>query len=117
MAADPYTGYYVYLSEPGKPGTNSGYAVFGGTSFVSPQLNGLSALINSADHTQVGFWNPQIYRFAQQSSSPFTPLNKAGAQNDNLFYSGTPGTLYNQATGLGIPDVAKLADNFSTTEK
>ncbi len=117
MAADPYTGYYVYLSDPGQPGKNSGYAVFGGTSFVSPQLNGLSALINSADHTQVGFWNPQIYRFAQQTASPFTPLNKNGADNDNLFYTGTPGTLYNQATGLGIPDVSKLAEKFDSSNK
>ncbi|PEJ57208.1 MULTISPECIES: protease pro-enzyme activation domain-containing protein [unclassified Bacillus (in: firmicutes)] len=117
MAADPYTGYYVYLSDPGQPGTNSGYAVYGGTSLVSPQLNGLTALINSAEHTQVGFWNPQIYRFAQENSSPFTPLNKAGDKNDNLFYSGTPGTLYNQATGLGIPDAAKLADKFGSPNK
>ncbi|MDP4161902.1 MAG: protease pro-enzyme activation domain-containing protein [Bacillota bacterium] len=117
MNADPYTGYYVYFSDPGQPGTNAGYAVYGGTSFVSPQLNGLSALINSADNTQVGFWNPQIYRFAQQASSPFTPLNKQGAENDNLFYTGTPGTLYNQATGLGIPDVTKLAEKFGASDK
>jgi subtilase family serine protease len=117
MAADPYTGYAVYFSDPGQPGTNAGFATYGGTSFVAPQLNGLSALINSADNTQVGFWNPQIYRFAQQASSPFTPLNKQGADNDNLFYTGTPGTLYNQATGLGIPDVAKLAEQFKPVKK
>jgi len=117
MAADPYTGYAVYFSDPGQPGTNAGVATYGGTSFVAPQLNGLSALINSADNTQVGFWNPQIYRFAGESSSPFTPLNKQGAENDNLYYTGTPGTLYNQATGLGIPDVAKLAEKFKATKK
>lgn len=112
MNADPYTGYYVYLSNPGAPGENSGYAVYGGTSFVSPQLNGLTALINSANHTQVGFWNPQIYRYAQQKDSPLHPLNDAGASNDNGYYTGTPGTIYNQATGLGTPDVAKLAEKF-----
>lgn len=113
MNADPYTGYYVYLSDPGNPGANSGWAVYGGTSFVSPQLNGLTALINSADHTQVGFWNPQIYKFAQQKhSSPFNPLNTAGDNNDNGYYTGTPGTVYNQATGLGTPDVAALAASF-----
>lgn len=112
MNADPYTGYYVYLSDPGAAGQNSGWAVYGGTSFVSPQLNGLTALINSADHTQVGFWNPQIYQYAQDKSSPFTPLNDSGANNDNGYYTGTPGTIYNQATGLGIPDVAALASHF-----
>lgn len=112
MNADPYTGYKVFLSDPGKPGVNSGYATYGGTSFVSPQLNGLTALINSADKTQVGFWNPQIYRFAQQQNSPFNPLNATGKDNDNDFFTGTPGTVYNQATGLGTPDVAALAQSF-----
>lgn len=114
MNADPYTGYKVYLSDPGHPGQNAGWAVYGGTSFVAPQLNGLTALINSADHTQVGFWNPQIYRFAQQANSPFDPLNTTGGTNDNLFYTGTPGTVYNQATGLGVPNVASLAQHFNS---
>jgi kumamolisin len=112
MNADPYTGYLVYLSDPGAPGQNAGYATYGGTSFVSPQLNGLTALINSADKTQVGFWNPQIYRFSQGSNSPLHPLNESGASNDNGYYTGTQGTVYNQATGLGTPDVAALAKSF-----
>lgn len=113
MNADPYSGYKVYVSDPGKPGSNSKWAVYGGTSFVSPQLNGLTALINSAYHTQVGFWNPQIYQFAKEKDSPFKPLNTTGLTNDNLFYTGTKGTVYNQATGLGVPDVASLADHFA----
>jgi kumamolisin len=113
MNADPYTGYQVWFSDPGAPGTNFGPATYGGTSFVAPQLCGLSALINSADHTQVGFWNPQIYRFAQQKDSPLHPLNTTGATNDNGYYTGTPGTKYNQATGLGTPDIAALAKKFS----
>lgn len=113
MNADPYTGYKVWFSDPGAPGQNAGYAVYGGTSFVSPQLNGLSALINSADHTQVGFWNQKIYQFAQQANSPFTPLNTTGGSNDNIYYTGKPGTIYNQATGLGTPDVAALAQSFA----
>lgn len=114
MNADPYTGYKVFFSDPGAPGSGSGYAVYGGTSFVSPQLNGLSALINSmgAGNTRIGFWNPQIYRFAQSPNSPLHPLNTTGATNDNGYYTGTPGTVYNQATGLGTPDVAALANAF-----
>jgi kumamolisin len=113
MNADPYTGYQVWFSDAGAPGTNSGYATYGGTSFVSPQLCGLTALINSANHTQVGFWNTQIYRFAQQPDSPLHPLNTSGDMNDNGFFTGTPGTVYNQATGLGTPDIAALAKKFS----
>ncbi|NRD76981.1 S8 family serine peptidase [Bacillus sp. BRMEA1] len=112
MAADPLTGYTVYLSDPGQPGVNDGYATFGGTSFVAPQLAGLSALINSANGSNAGFWNPQLYRFAVQNDSPLHPLNDTGTTNDNGFYTGTAGTLYNQATGLGTPDVAALADKL-----
>lgn len=112
MDADPYSGYLVYLSDPGAPGQNSKYKVYGGTSLVSPQLNGITALINSVNGSRIGFWNPQIYRFAAQSHSPFHPLNDSGTTNDNLFYTGTPGTIYNQATGLGTPDVTALAHDF-----
>jgi kumamolisin len=114
MNADPETGYLVYYSAPGNPGKDGimDYG-WGGTSFVSPQLNGISALINSVSGSRTGFWNPQIYRFAQEkNNSPFTPLNDQGTSNDNLFYTGTTGTIYNQATGLGTPDVTALANQF-----
>lgn len=105
MNADPYSGYYVYCDGEMQAG-------WGGTSIVAPQLAGMTALINSHNNTQVGFWNPQIYRFAQSSNSPLHPLNDTGVNNDNLFYTGTAGTVYNQATGLGTPDVTKLAESF-----
>lgn len=104
MAADPYTGYNVFVGGE--------MSSIGGTSIVAPQLAGITALINSHNNTQVGFWNPQIYRFAQSSDSPLHPLNDTGVNNDNIFYTGTAGTIYNQATGLGTPDVAKLAEHF-----
>lgn len=115
MNADPESGYSVYFSLPTTDGSSdldTGWSQYGGTSFVAPQLAGLSALINSADHTQVGFWNPQIYRFAQQHNSPLHPLDDTGTSNDNIYYTGTAGTIYNQATGLGTPDVAQLASSF-----
>ena len=88
---------------------------YGGTSFVAPQLNGATAAIDSAIGRRVGFWNPSIYRYATQWGSPFTPLDTPGTSNDNLYYSGTPGTLYNPATGLGTPDLAKLAFDFGVS--
>lgn len=115
MNADPYTGYSVYFSLPvgdGDDSIDTGWASYGGTSFVSPQLAGLSALINSANNDRVGFWNPQLYRFATSANSPLHPLNDQGADNDNVFFTGQPGTVYNQATGLGTPDVAALAAAF-----
>ncbi len=108
MDADPYTGYAIYSKS-----LFGGWSVgWGGTSFVAPQLNGIAALINEKVGSRTGFWNPQIYRFAQTATSPFTPLDASGTTNDNLYYTGTPGTLYNPATGLGTPNVAALANAF-----
>ena len=42
-----------------------------------------------------------------------TPLDQRGTGNDNIYYSGTPGTLYNEATGLGVPNLAVLAADFA----
>jgi hypothetical protein len=69
-----------------------------------------NAVMNSGRTTSIGFWNPQIYKFAQQADSPFTVLD--GMNNHNLYYTGQPGKLYNQATGLGTIDFDKLSRKF-----
>jgi kumamolisin len=110
--ADPYTGYEVYFSKfpsVGLPALSPGW---GGTSFVAPQLNGSAAVIDSFLHHRVGFWNPAIYRFAAQSYTPFTPLDAQTANNDNLYYTGTAGAIYNPGSGLGVPNLDKLALDF-----
>lgn len=112
MDADPQTGYAVYSQLFG-PAYGSDWQQYGGTSFVAPQLNGLTALINAYAGQRVGFWNGQIYRFATSKNSPFNPLDTTGSTNDNEFYTGTPGTVYNPATGLGTPDVYALAKDFA----
>ena len=78
--ADPYSGYLLY--EPsavavGEPALQGGW---GGTSFVAPQLNGSTAVIDSYLGHRVGFWNPSIYAFATSGSSPFTPLDAVGTE-------------------------------------
>jgi len=108
--ADPYTGYEEYFS--GFPGNHLELG-WGGTSFVAPQLNGSAAVIDSYLHRRSGFWNPSLYRFATLKSSPLRPEHTAGAGNDNIFYSGSKGSVYNPATGLGTPDLAKLAADFA----
>jgi kumamolisin len=109
--ADPYTGYEEYFSGfPGGGGTEAGW---GGTSFVAPQLNGSAAVIDSYLHHRTGFWNPAIYRFAAvRSWTPFTPLDSASANNDNLYYTGSQGAIYNPGSGLGVPNLDKLALDF-----
>jgi kumamolisin len=110
--ADPYTGYWLY--EPSA--TQSGNAVlengWGGTSFVAPQLNGSTAEIDSYLGHRVGFWNPSVYAFAASGRDPFTPLDATGASNDNLYYTGTAGSLFNPASGLGTPNLSELAQDF-----
>jgi kumamolisin len=108
---DPFTGYLEYFSGfPKADGTLE--AGWGGTSFVAPQLNGSAAVIDSYLGHRLGFWNPAIYRFATMHGSPFTPIDTSGPSNTNLYYTGTKGALYDPATGLGTPDLWKLAVDF-----
>jgi subtilase family serine protease len=106
--ADPFTGYLLYdpLASPALQGG------WGGTSFGAPQMNGAAALIDQAVGHRTGLWNPAIYGFAISASSPFTPLSAQGTSNDNLYYTGTPNQVFNPGSGLGYPDLAKLAGDF-----
>jgi kumamolisin len=111
--ADPFSGYLLYepsFAAIGEPVLQGGW---GGTSFVAPQLNGSTAVIDSYLGHRVGLWNPYIYAAAGGSSSPFTGLDQAGTSNDNLYFTGNPGEPYNQGAGLGYPNLTELAGVFS----
>jgi kumamolisin len=110
--ADPQTGYLIYAPSFTAIG-DSPVQEYGGTSFVAPQLNGSTAVIDSYLGHRVGFWNPSMYAAAAGSHSPFTQLNQAGTSNDNIYYTGNPGELYNEGIGLGIPNLAELAGDFT----
>ncbi len=86
----------------------------GGTSFVDPQLNASAVVIDGYLGHRVGFWNPVMYRAVATGHDAFTQLSTAGTSNDNLFYTGNPGAQYNAGTGLGLPDLAKLASIFGS---
>jgi subtilase family serine protease len=112
--ADPFSGYLLYspsfaTQTPAAPVLEGGW---GGTSFVAPQLNGSTAVIDSLLGHRVGLWNPAIYAMASSQSSPFVTMNSVGTGNDNVYYSGNPGDVYNPATGLGYPDLAVVAYEF-----
>ena len=107
---DPFTGYLEYFTGFTGDPLEAGW---GGTSFVAPQLNGSAALIDSLLGRRLGFWNPAVYRFATGHSSPFAPLDTASNGNTNLFYTGTPGQVYNVGSGLGTPNLARLAADFA----
>ena len=111
--ADPETGYLLYEPSAVAAGGQALEGGWGGTSFVAPQFNGSAALIDSYLGHRTGLWNPSLYALAAGSASPVTPLSSAGTSNDNLFYTGQPGTLYNPASGLGVPDLSKLAGDLA----
>jgi subtilase family serine protease len=107
--ADPYSGYLLYapsFAGVGDPVLEGGW---GGTSFVAPQLNGSTAVIDSYLGHRVGFWNPAIYGAADRYGSAFTSLSTASTSNDNLYYTGNPGEPYSPAVGLGAPNLTRLA--------
>lgn len=118
--ADPHSGYATYISAYSVATKNKKeirtlhkiWLIGGGTSYVAPQMAAANAVMNSGRTTPLGFWNPQIYRFAQQADSPFNPLNDT-KNNNNLYYTGQPGTVYNQASGLGTINFEKLFTQFN----
>jgi len=99
--ADPETGYLLYSTPDG--GLLAGY---GGTSFVGPQLNGVTTLMGQAAGTRFGLLNPLLYvvkaEVGYRGGSPLIDIT-AG---DNWFYKGVRG--YDPGAGLGVLDVAKL---------
>jgi subtilase family serine protease len=111
--ADPESGYLLY--EPSFAGVDEPVLQggWGGTSFVAPQLNGSTAVINSYLGRRVGFWNPAIYALATSWNGPFTVLNAVGTSNDNIYFTGNPGSVYNEGSGLGVPNLSKLAFEFA----
>jgi kumamolisin len=111
--ADPYSGYLLYNPSAMAVGQAALQGVWGGTSFVAPQLNGSTAVIDSYLGHRVGLWNPSIYAFATGWNSPFTPLNAVGTSSDNIYYTGNPGSVYSEGSGLGFPNLSELAADFA----
>jgi kumamolisin len=106
LNADPQTGYQVYYTSD-----VNGFEIvtYGGTSFVGPQLNGIMSLYGQALHHRVGFLNPPLYAIAafggyQGFHAPLRDITRG----DNWYWPARRG--YDQATGLGVPDVANLLE-------
>ena len=105
--ADPQTGYLILYTS-----NRNGLEVLqaGGTSFVAPQLNGVSALLGQYLHgSRLGLLNFPAYDLAltgQAYRGPNAPFH-AIAYGDNWFYHGRNG--YNPGAGIGTMDVANFA--------
>jgi kumamolisin len=106
LNSDPQTGYQVYYTDD--QGVFSVQTGWGGTSFAAPQFNGVTALFNQAVGRRVGLLNFALYdlvRFGNAYRGQEAPLRDI-TTGDNWHYSAHGG--YDQATGLGVPDVANL---------
>ncbi|MGH3631372.1 MAG: S53 family peptidase [Sciscionella sp.] len=113
LNADPETGYMVldctdFQTSPGASCSEGGW---GGTSFVAPQLNGMTALIDQAAGGRVGLLNPVIYPLQQVTADWWSrkPFNDITA-GDNWFYHGVQG--YDDGAGIGTVNLANLASLY-----
>jgi kumamolisin len=81
----------------------------GGTSFVAPQLNGVSALLGQYLQSRLGLLNFPLYDLAHSGKAyGHAPPLHAVQYGDNWFYYGSDG--YNPGAGLGTLDVANFAN-------
>jgi kumamolisin len=105
--ADPDTGYSLFYTS-----SRHGFEVEtfgGGTSFVSPQLNGVTALLAQNAGHRLGLLNVQLYNLARLglTQGRHAVINTI-ATGDNWFYKARDG--YSPAVGLGTIDVFKLSE-------
>jgi kumamolisin len=94
--ADPESGYQ-FIEE------DTLFNFEGGTSFVAPQLNGVTALFVEGLGQRVGQINPALYRLGSSVTRDITP-------GDNWGYDAHRG--FDNASGLGALDAAKLFDGL-----
>jgi kumamolisin len=105
-AADSDTGYLIFFTdtETGE----AGWRMIGGTSAAAPLWAGMTALMTQAAAQQgiaeLGFVAPLLYQVREADPSVFHDVVRGG----NLVSVSGPG--FDQATGLGSPDLAALTD-------
>ncbi|HET8551679.1 MAG TPA: S53 family peptidase [Gammaproteobacteria bacterium] len=95
MDADPQTGYSVLSG--GK------WSVYGGTSFVAPELAGLFAIKVSQTGTRQGNANPLIY--ADAGSNYSTDFFDVTSGSNGAF---SAGSFWDHPTGWGTPNATNL---------
>jgi kumamolisin len=112
--ADPQTGYVIYYTS-----SAAGFGIYpaGGTSFVSPELSGVTALFVEYLGHRLGLLNPALYkiaRFRYAYEGHHAPYRDITA-GDNWYWRAGPG--YDRASGIGVPDVANLLAALRSLEQ
>jgi subtilase family serine protease len=108
-AADPASGYSVYCTVAAAGCNSSGWIAVGGTSAAAPLWAGIAAdtnqyLIANGKPT-LGSASAMLYSLFN-TAQLFSAYHDV-TSGDNLFYPATSG--YDQASGIGTPDVWNLA--------
>jgi kumamolisin len=107
--ADPETGYSLFYTSD-----VDGFQIFtfgGGTSFVSPQLNGVTALLAQRAGHRLGLLNVELYNLARSGlTQGRRPVINTISTGDNWFFKARNG--YSPAVGLGTIDVFNLSEQL-----
>jgi kumamolisin len=104
--ADPETGYMVIYTSDGTDFAKGQDTImgFGGTSFVGPQLDGVTALLSQKARRRLGLLTVPLYALERLGfSHGRDPVLHPISSGDNWFFQGHHG--YSPAGGLGTLDV------------
>ena len=91
----------------------AGFAPAPGSTLILPASWNAWDAVSGAAAPPAVVWGKAAGRVAALHGSPFRPEDASGSRNDNLYYTGSRGAIYNPATGLGTPDLARLATEFA----
>lgn len=103
MDADPHTGMSLYY--------NGRWAVFGGTSFVAPELAGLFAIaVTRNSHIGLGDGARLVFCAGNNNAADFNDITAGSNGSSHVFDAGTG---WDHPTGWGTPHSAdSLANDF-----
>ena len=121
--ASSRTGALVYDTEPATTASGpGGWFIVGGTSCGSPQWAGLIAIADqmSTDegHGDLGYINPALYQIggnATEYGNDFHDVVTGSNQTNPSIPGYTARTGWDEVTGLGTPDAAKLLPDLIST--
>jgi len=74
-------------------------------------LNGSAALIDSALGYRTGFWNPTCTGRHRTAIAVHAARHRRDQQRQPLLHW-YPGTVFNPATGLGVPNLGQVKSLF-----
>jgi subtilase family serine protease len=135
FSASSHDGYYGCLAYAGGDCTKGYFEDFSGTSAASPSMAGIVALVNTKVGTSAGNINPSLYSLATSTPTVFhdatiatSGVSDCTTATPSMCNNSTPGpsgltgglagfeltTGYDEVTGLGSIDVAKLIANISS---